>query len=83
MTSNNWAAIEYMQQRGYVSARYIKYVRDVEAAATTKPSDSITSHKKGIWSWLFTIGSWIIGFIIIRKIAIYVLGIIRMLMYST
>ena len=65
-----------------MSARYIRYVRDVEAeAATTKPSGKSTSHKKGIWSWLFTIGSWIIGFIIIRKIAIYVLGIISMLMY--
>ena len=63
ITSNTWAAIEYGQQRVYVSARYIRYVRDVEAeAATTKPSGKSTSHKKGIWSWLFIIGPWIIGF---------------------
>ncbi len=80
LTSNNWAAIQHEGQRGYVSARYIRYVRDVEVE-TTKPSDSSISHKKGIWSWVFTIGSWIIGFIIIRKIAIYVLSLISMLMY--
>lgn len=80
MTDKNWAAIEYDGQPAYVSGRYIRYVRDVESAMA-KPSGSSTSHKKGIWSWLFTIGSWIIGFIITRKIAIYVLGIISMLMY--
>lgn len=80
MTDKNWAAIEYDGQPAYVSGRYIRYVRDVEPAMA-KPSGSSTSHKKGIWSWLFTIGSWIIGFIIIRKIAIYVLGLISMLMY--
>ena len=79
ITANNWAAIQYGQQRGYVSARYIRYVRDAEQIPS-KPTDN-TSKKKGVWSWLLAIGLSIIGFIIIRIIAIYVLGLISMFMY--
>ena len=79
MTSNNWAAIQYAQQRGYVSARYIIYKRDVEpprpVRSTPPPKD------REWWFWLLTIGSWFIGFIIMRKVAIYGLGLISMLMY--
>lgn len=82
MTSNNWAAIRYGQQRGYVSAQYIRYVRDVEQVSSP-PVSNCVSKTNGLWSWswLFTIALWIIVFSIIRKIAIFVLGLMGMLMY--
>ena len=79
MTANNWAAIDYQGQRAYVSGRYVRYVRDVEP--------SVSEHKtaktegQGLWSWVLTIGGWIVGIIIFRAVAIYVLGIIGKVMY--
>ncbi len=82
ITDKNWAAIQHLQQRGYVSTKYIKYVEAIPQMPTQrKEVSSSYSSKKGIISWLFDIGILIVVIIIIRKIAIYVLGIGSICMY--
>lgn len=82
MTSNNWAAIQLGQNRGYVSARYIRYVRDVETASPPSTSDrKETSDGGSLWSWLWVLVSTAFCFYIIRKIAVWVLGFASMFMY--
>ncbi len=82
ITDKNWAAIQHLQQRGFVSTKYIKYVEVIPQMPTQrKEVSSSYSSKKGIISWLFDIGILIVVIIIIRKIAIYVLGIGSICMY--
>lgn len=86
VNSNNWAAIQYGNQRAYVSARYIRYIAPIEEevakTATTPRSSTRSSTYGGFLSWIFTIGGWLIAIVIIRNVGIYILGSAGLLMYK-
>lgn len=82
MTSNNWAAIQLYGQRGYVSGLYLRYVRDAEKAASGRTERKKESDDGGLWSWIWSVTLSIICFLIIRKIAIFGLGLCSVLMYK-
>lgn len=87
ITRNNWAAIQYGQQRGYVSCKYIRYVRDAQVATGNSASTHNNTKKTSggwlnLWNIAFNLGMWTLVIVILRKIAIGLLGIISVFMYK-
>ena len=83
MTENGWAAIDYGGGTYYVNANYITYYKDAVADNNqgNQTSNQGKSSSKGFWSWVFTIVGWTIVFVLIRKVAIYILGFLSLIMY--
>ena len=87
ITRNNWAAIQYGQQRGYVSCKYIRYVRDAQKATSNSASTHNNTKKTNggwpnLWNIALNLGMWTLVIVILRKIAIGLLGIISVFMYK-
>lgn len=84
VTANNWGAVEYSYYKGYVSMKYVRYVDDV-----TSKSDSYNTNtpvkakkKKSVWSWLFTIGIWLVGLMFVRNLILRILDWVSGFMYK-
>lgn len=79
MTPNHWGAIQYGQQRGFVSGQYIRYVKDVEEAPVA-PAKS-TASKKRTWHWVLVAGLCFLLLTIIHGIGVFILTMAGMFMY--
>ncbi len=75
VTANNWGAVIYYNQRGYVSMQYLKYVGPVDSStsSTTRNTSSKSKKSKSLWSWIITIGIWMIVIMLFRNLAIRIL----------
>lgn len=85
LTTNNWAAIQYSGQRAYVYKRYLVYVKDVKIEKSQEKKEKAhngNNYIEKIISFIFTIIFYCIGFFIIKKIAIYILGVASTIIYK-
>lgn len=84
ITSSGWAEVEYgYSGKGYVSSKYIRYLRDMETAPVEAAAQAPAKKSgKGLWGWIGTLIGIVIVFIIVRKIGIYALGLASVLMYK-
>ena len=83
VTSNNWGVVEYNGERGYVSMSYLKYAGDVNPNSQSAASKSLnkSAKKKSLWSWIITLGIWMLGIMLFRNLAIRLLDFGSRFMY--
>lgn len=84
MTSNHWGAIRLGQQRGYVSGKYIRYLKPVEQTPPPTPVKSTVSKNKkknNWWHWVLIGGLWFLLIAIVRDIGVFILSMVGMFMY--